>query len=190
MENNKYFETIKCDDFEVFNLDYHCKRIANTIGLNINLNEYIYPPSSKLLKCKVVYDDSGILDVQYDEYKKRDIKSFKIIYNDEISYNKKSLNRESLNTLFEQRQNNDEIIIIKNNIVTDTSIANIAIFFEGTWITSKSYLLSGTTRARLINENELIEKNISLEMLQKAKKIALMNAMIGFDIKDDYSLSL
>ena len=190
MENNKYFETIKCDDFEVFNLDYHCKRVANTVGLNINLNEYIYPPSSKLLKCKVTYDDSGVLDVQYDEYKKRKIKSFKIIHNNEISYNKKFVNREDLNTLFEQRKNNDEIIIVKNNIVTDTSIANIAIFFEGIWITSKSYILSGTTRTRLINENKLTQKDISLEMLQNAKKIALMNAMIGFDIKEDYSLSL
>jgi 4-amino-4-deoxychorismate lyase len=36
MEEIKYFETIKCDDYEIFNLDYHNKRIANTIGLNIN----------------------------------------------------------------------------------------------------------------------------------------------------------
>ncbi|APW66582.1 MULTISPECIES: aminotransferase class IV [Arcobacteraceae] len=186
----EYFETIKCDDYEIFNLDYHCKRIANTIALNINLSEYIYPPSNKLLKCKVIYDESGILDVQYDEYKKRQIKSFKIIYDDNISYSKKTVNRDELNKLFNQRQNSDEIIIIKNNIVTDTSIANIAILYEGTWITSKSYLLKGTTRSRYLNETQIIEKDITLEMLKKAEKIALMNAMIDFDEISDYSLSL
>ena len=37
METIKYFETIKCEDFEIFNLEYHNKRVSNTIGLNINL---------------------------------------------------------------------------------------------------------------------------------------------------------
>ncbi len=187
---NEYFETIKCDDYEVFNLDYHCKRISNTIGLNINLAEYIYPPNSKLLKCKVIYDNSGIIDVQFSEYKKRQIKSFKIIFDDDIKYSSKLVNRDNINTLFNKRENNDEIIIIKNKIVKDTSIANIAILYDGTWITSKSYILAGTTRARYINNNELIEKDITLEMLQKAEKIALMNAMIDFDILSDYSFSL
>ena len=41
MEDIKYFETIRCEDFEIFNLEYHNKRVANTIGLNINLQEYI-----------------------------------------------------------------------------------------------------------------------------------------------------
>ena len=74
MESIKYFETIKCDDFEVFNLEYHNKRVANTIGLNINLQEYIYPISDELLRCKVIYDESGIIDVLYYPYKKREIK--------------------------------------------------------------------------------------------------------------------
>jgi 4-amino-4-deoxychorismate lyase len=39
MNENIYFETIKCEDFEIFNLEYHNKRVANTIGLNINLQE-------------------------------------------------------------------------------------------------------------------------------------------------------
>ena len=51
--NKKYFETIKCDDYEVFNLSYHTKRIADTIAININLQDYIYPPTNKLIKCKI-----------------------------------------------------------------------------------------------------------------------------------------
>ncbi|WP_419671283.1 aminotransferase class IV family protein [Aliarcobacter butzleri] len=181
MESMKYFETIKCEDFEVFNLDYHQKRVANTIGLNINLQEYINPISEELLRCKLIYDENGVVDVLYFPYKKREIKSFKIIFDNEIEYSKKYLNRAKLDELYEKRDDCDEVIIIKNEIVTDTTIANIAIFYENSWITSKNCLLGGTTRARLLEEKKLFEKDITLDMLKNASKVALMNAMIGFD---------
>ena len=186
MEDIRYFETIRCDDYEVFNLEYHNKRLANTIGLNINLQEYVYPASPDLLRCKVIYNKDEILDVQYFAYKKREINSFKLVFDDEINYSKKYLNRETLDKLYEKRDGCDEVIIVKNGIVTDTSIANIAIFYDNTWITSKKCLLKGTTRNRLINEKFLIEKDISVKMLKKATKIVLMNAMIDFDIKENY----
>ncbi|MDK2040580.1 aminotransferase class IV family protein [Aliarcobacter butzleri] len=188
MESIKYFETIKCEDFEVFNLDYHQKRVANTIGLNINLQEYINPISEELLRCKLIYDENGVVDVLYFPYKKREIKSFKIIFDNEIEYSKKYLNRTKLDELYEKRDDCDEVIIIKNGIVTDTTIANIAIFYENLWITSKNCLLGGTTRARLLEEKKLFEKDITLDMLKNASKVALMNAMIGFDEIKDFKI--
>lgn len=190
MQENIYFETIKCEDYEIFNLDYHNKRVTNTIGLNINLQEYIYPLNEELLRCKVIYNDFEVINVEYFPYKKREINSFKLIFDDEIIYNKKYLNRKNLDNLFSEKENCDEIIIIKNGIVTDTSIANIAIFYDGIWITSKNCLLKGTTRNRLLEEKFLIEKDISVEMLKNASKIALMNAMIDFDTKENYSFKL
>jgi len=181
----QYFETIKCEDFEVFNLDYHHKRVARTIGKNLNLQEYINPPTNELLRCKLVYDDNEILNVEYFTYKKREFKNFKIIFDDNIDYSKKYLNRDKLDNLFLKKDSCDEIIILKNGVVTDTTIANIAIFYDGVWITSKNCLLEGTSRARLIEKKELFVKDISLDMLKKASKIALMNAMIDFyEIKD------
>ncbi|KLD98971.1 aminotransferase class IV family protein [Aliarcobacter butzleri] len=188
MESIKYFETIKCEDFEVFNLDYHQKRVANTIGLNINLQEYINPISEELLRCKLIYDENGVVDVLYFPYKKREIKSFKIIFDNEIEYSKKYLNRVKLDELYEKRDDCDEVIIIKNEIVTDTTIANIAIFYKNSWITSKNCLLGGTTRARLLEEKKLLEKDITLDMLKNASKVALMNAMIGFDEIKDFKI--
>lgn len=186
----EYFETIKCEDFEIFNLSYHEKRVAKTIGLNLNLQEYIYPPSHDFLRCKLIYDDSGVLDVQFFPYVKRKIRSFKIIFDDEIEYSKKYLNREKLDELLKKREDCDEIIIIKNGIVTDTTIANIAVFYENQWFISKESLLEGTTKQRLIEEQKLILKDISLQMLQNASKIALLNAMIDFDILENYSFKL
>lgn len=182
-----FFETIKCDDYEIYNLSYHNKRVSNTVFLNLDLNEYIYAPNEKLLKCKVIYNEEGIQEVTFEEYKKREIKSFKIVYDNNINYNKKSMNRDAINLLFSKKEKADEIIIIKNNLVTDTSIANIAIFDGTSWLTPKYPLLKGTTRQRLLNEKELIESDISVEMLLKSEKIALLNAMIDIDILENYS---
>jgi len=186
----QYFETIKCEDYEVYNLSYHNKRVSNTISMNLNLQEYIYAPSNKLLRCKLIYDDSGILEVNYFPYKKREIKSFKLVFDDNIEYSKKYLDRSSLDKLSEKKGECDEIIIIKNGFVSDTSIANIAIFDGDIWITPKKPLLNGSTRDRMLNEQLMIEKDITVEMLQNSKKLALMNAMIDFDEIKDYSFSL
>lgn len=183
-----YFETIKCEDYEVFNLSYHNKRIAKTIARNFDLSEYISPLNEKLLRCKVIYNSDEIIDIKYFEYKKKEIKNFKIIKNDKIEYSKKYLNRNSLNKLFEQKESCDEIMIFKNSLLTDTSIANIAIFYDNSWITPKKPLLNGTTRQRYINSGFIKEADITLAMLKNAKKIALLNAMIDFDILEDYSL--
>jgi 4-amino-4-deoxychorismate lyase len=185
--NKKFFETIKCDDYEIYNLDYHIKRISNTIGLNINLQEYIYPPNAQLLKCKVIYDKDNILDISYNIYNKKEIKNFKLIYSN-LSYNTKMLNRDAIDLLISQKQNNDEIIIIKNNLITDTSIANIAIYYNEEWITPKTPLLKGTTLQRYINNGTIKQKDISIQMLKKASKIALLNAMIDFDIINNYTI--
>jgi len=185
--NEVFFETIKCFDFEVYNLFYHKQRISRTIGINIQLEEYIYPPNDKLLKCKVIYDDSGILDIQYAEYNKKDISTFKLIYDDNIKYSKKYLNRDCIDKL-KKNITEDEIIIVKDGLITDTSIANIAILYNDIWITSKKPLLIGTSRNRYIDNNLIIPKDITVKMLKESKKIALLNAMIDFDILNNYTI--
>jgi 4-amino-4-deoxychorismate lyase len=188
MRNNEiFFETIKCDDGIAYNLEYHNQRIARTIMININLHEYILPISDDFLKCKVFYDKYGVLDVIYEPYVKRLIRTFKIVEDDTIEYKYKSMNREHINKLYAQKENADEIIIVKNGWVTDTSIANIAIFDGSNWLTTKMPLLRGTTQERLLDNKELIQTNISVDMLKNAQKIALLNAMVGMNILEHYS---
>jgi len=185
-----YFETVKCNDMEVHNIEYHQKRIARTIAKNITLLDYVYPPNNELLKCKVIYDDEGIIDVSFTPYKKRTIKKLKLIYDDTIVYDQKSENREELECLFQKKGTADDIIIIKNGFVTDTTIANIALFIDDQWITPRKPLLLGTTRQRYLENTIIKEKDISVKLLQKAKKIALLNAMIDFDVIEDFEILL
>ena len=183
-----FFETIKCEDEIPYNLFYHQQRIARTIGLNINLQDYIYPPSNKLLKCKVIYDKNGISTILYSNYTPKEIKTFKLVYNNNISYSYKSTNRKSIENLFTTKGKADDIIIVKNDFITDTSIANIAIFYGNHWITPRLPLLKGTYRAKLLDNNFLIEKDITVDMLKNAKQIALLNAMIEFKVIKNFDI--
>lgn len=186
--NELFFETIKCDDFEVFNLAYHKKRIAKTISCNFNLEEYIYPPTKQLTKCKLIYDENGIISIEYSPYHKKKITSFALVSDNQINYDLKKLNRKQIDDLYAMKALNDEIIIIKNGLLTDTSIANIAIFYNEKWMTPKLPLLCGTTRSRYLEEGLLHEENITLSMLKKSTKIGLLNAMIDFDIINNFTL--
>ncbi len=183
-----YFETIKCEDEEIFNLKYHQQRISRTIGKNINLGEYIYPPSSNLLRCKVIYSQDEVIDISYTPYIQRNLKRFKIIIDDDIKYAYKELDRVYLDVLNNDSLRYDDIIIIKDGLVTDTTIANIAIFKDGFWLTPVKPLLQGTTRDRLLDDNLLKESNITLEMLLTTKRFAIMNAMIGFCELEEFTL--
>ena len=187
---SKYLETIKALDGEIFHLKYHQKRyeeVLKTLGIKEikNLGEYLNPPKWGLYRCRLVYSKESI-DVTYHEYKKREINSFKLIFDNEIEYSLKSTNREKIDSLFSQKGDADEILIIKNLLITDTSIANIAFFRDGIWFTPKNPLLRGTTRARLIDEGKLIESDIKIQELRSFSQVALLNAMIDFDILERF----
>ena len=187
--SSTFLETIKIVDGEIFNLEYHQKRyegVLEALGIKEiqKLEEFINPPEWGLYRCRLVYD-IGNIEVTFHEYKKRDIATLKLIFENEIEYTHKSTAREDIDALFEQREEGDDILIIKDLFVTDTSIANIAFYtHEGEWVTPKNPLLKGTTRARLLDEGKLTEADIKVHELRSFSKVALLNAMIEFDILD------
>ena len=65
----------------------------------------------------------------------REIRSLKVVVDDRIDYSFKSADRSSLNRLTAQKGDCDEIIIVKNGLVTDTSFTNIAVFDGEQWLT-------------------------------------------------------
>ena len=183
---SSYLETIKSVDGKLFNISYHQKRyesVLNSLGVSTcrDLSSLINPPLDGLYMCRIVYTCRDV-KVTYHEYIKREIKSLKLVYDDNIDYSFKASDRENINRLFAQRDNCDDILIVKNSLLTDISIANIALFSDGIWYTPKDPLLKGTTRERLLNEGKLVEKALHVEDIYNYSKIAILNAMIDFDI--------
>lgn len=189
--SSTFLETIKIVDGEIFNLEYHQKRyesVLDSFGIKEvqNLEEFINPPEWGLYRCRLVYDADSI-EVTFHEYKKRAITTLKLVFENNIEYMQKSTDREKIDALYKQKEECDDILIIKDLLVTDTSIANIAFYTqEGIWITPRTPLLKGTTRARLLDEGKLVEADIKANELRNFSKVALLNAMIDFDILEQY----
>ena len=186
MTINGYLETIKAKDGEIFNLSYHQKRyesVLSSMGCKKfqNLSEHLSPPKEGLYKCRLVYTTKRV-EVQYVKYVKRQIKSLKLVYDNEIDYSLKSTNRDKIDDLFQKRENCDDILIVKNSLLTDTSVANVALLKNGVWHTPKQPLLKGTARERFLEEGKIVESNIKVDELCDYDKIALLNAMLDFDI--------
>lgn len=185
-----FLETIRAVEGEVFNILYHQKRYESVLKkFDIknpkNLLEHINPPKTGTYRCRLLYNiskEADTIEVTYHEYKKREINSLKLVYDDDIEYSLKSACRDELELLYKQRYKCDDILIVKNSLITDTTIANIAFYDSGRWVTPAQPLLKGTTRERLLMEKKIFESDIYVDDLKKFSKVALMNAMIDFDI--------
>lgn len=137
-------------------------------------------PLSGICRCKVIYAED-ILSVEFLAYEKREIKTLKIMESD-ISYSHKFVDRSDIEKLFALRGEADDMLVVKNGLLTDTSIANIALLDKnGRWLTPQAPLLKGTMRQKLLNDGFLIEDNIELKDLTNFEGIAIMNALRGFE---------
>ena len=133
-----------------------------------------------IVKARVVYGEKGIEDVSYSPYTVRHVHSLALIQADHIDYTYKSAGREPLNRLFALRGACDDILIVKQGLLTDTSIANIALSDGTHWYTPAHPLLKGTKRAALLEEGILQEKDIRPEDLPSFSTVRLFNAMIDW----------
>jgi len=182
----KLLETIKIKNGEVFNLPYHQKRFDKSrqnlfdIYNPINISSLLDPPLEGLYRCRIIYDQA-IESIEYIPYKAKQIQTLKIVSSD-ITYAHKFLNRDVFTALLAQNPDFDEIIIEKEGYITDTTISNLAFYDGEYWLTPKKPLLEGTMRAKLLDEGFLQTKDIKSSEISKYKKVALMNAMIGFKI--------
>jgi len=181
MQEEVYFETIKIVDGKIYNLEFHQRRFSQTAGLDIFLEQYINPPKVGFYRCKLIYDKKQILKITYHKYNKKSIKTLKLIAID-FKYRYKYLDRTDIDFAFKERGNCDEIIMVDNKFIRDTSIANIALFKDNTWYTPKTPLLRGTTLQRYLEQDKIVAKDIWVDEIQDYSKIAFMNAMIDFDI--------
>ena len=89
----------------------------------------------------------------------------------------------------EQRNDCDDILIVKNSLITDTSYTNVV--FEDSnekLYTPTSTLLPGTKRKQLLDAGIIHEKKIHVNDIKLYKGVYLINAMI--DIEDNLFIDI
>ena len=109
----------------------------------------------------------------------------------ELDYSYKYVNRDSLDALKKSRTDNplEDILIVKNGCITDTSFSNIAFYNGSSWVTPDTPLLKGTKRACYLQSGKLMEKRITPDDLRQFHKARLINAMLDLEIGEDISIN-
>jgi len=190
------FETIRLQDGKLHNLEFHNLRLNQSrlslfkLTDKVDLSSSIHIPvqcKTGLYKCRVTYSNQ-IQSIDFELYSPRNIKSLKLIDDNEISYDYKFTNRDHLNNLLAQRSQYDEILIVRKGSITDTSFSNIA-FTDGTkWFTPSTPLLQGTMRNYLIKNNLILEAEIKVADLKFFQKARLINAMLPINTAKDIEI--
>lgn len=196
----RFIETICINDGVIENLSAHNERMNNTIRVHygssvmpVSLEDFITAEGCKgRIRCRVEYT-SAVEKVEYFPYSIREVKSLQLVNDDTAEYSFKYADRSVLDRNFALRGNADDVVIVRSGMLTDTSIANIALYKEGKWFTPKYPLLKGTRRAGLLAEGIIEEDIVMADSLHKYERIRLFNAMISFgevemDIKNVFPI--
>lgn len=131
-----------------------------------------------IAKLHFEYGEQGFGKADCRPYVARNIRSLRVVVDNDIEYSLKRTDRTSLNRLAEQRGDGDEVLIVKNGCVTDTSYTNVAFFDGSDWITPDTPLLPGTMRERLLQQRRIVERRIRVEDIHSFRSVSLFNAMM------------
>lgn len=185
----RFIETIRLEEGKPGDLTYHQVRMDRARSEffkdspKIDLEEFLHScpmPSIGLHKVRLVYDRE-IQAVQISHYSAREIKKLKLVHTDTVSYAHKFEDRTELEKCYMQRGDCDDIIVVKDNHLTDASFANVVFKKNNRWFTPFTYLLNGTVRQQLLDQKIISEEDISTADLFKYEKVKLINSMLLFN---------
>jgi len=192
----EFIETGRVEKGKVFHPFYHLKRMEKTFLLHFPHLEREWKeikrefgaigkkaPTSGIWRFRFTYGKE-VKKVEFFPIKPRKFKKFVVVERD-IDYPFKFANREELERLKEERLKEefpcgDEVIVVKNGVVTDTTISNLAFWNGERWETPATPLLEGTTLNRLKEKGILHSATIFPDRLFHFPAIALLNGVLGF----------
>ena len=182
------FETLRIKDNVIDQFDDHIQRMQNTAGRLWNCQLDLTGLQEKIMshcqgglqKCNIHYN-AHQFEISVSDYMPKNIHSFVLAFDDDIQYDLKYTDRESLHRPLKNKMPDVEVIFVKHSKLTDTSYSNIALWNGVEWHTPKSPLLKGTKRQQYIHQKRIVEKDILVTDLVHYQKIALINAMLDLN---------
>jgi len=184
----RYIESIRLENGVISNLKYHQDRVNKVFRAKFpnaeifSLDDFFKSnalPDTGLFKCRIIYD-TEIRSFEILPYQRREIRTFKFVEAEiETTYFKPE-DRILLNQAYAQRGDCDDILIVKNGLITDSFFSNVAFYDGKIWKTPRIPLYYGTRRASLLDSGMIIEADIPADSIHQYRKIMFFNAMIGF----------
>ena len=179
----RFIESIRYEGGNYPLLKYHQERVDKTFHYffaNQSPHQLVSClPSLKLegiYKVRMLYTADHI-DIEYAAYSPRKIESLQLVVADDIDYSFKYEDRQAIERL-QKSVSADDILMIKNNSITDCSYSNLAFWDGAGWYTPDTPLLPGVRRGQLLKLGRIKEAPIKPSDLGAFKKMSLINAML------------
>ncbi|WBV59183.1 aminotransferase class IV [Chryseobacterium camelliae] len=185
---SQFIESIKVEDQEVFLLEFHQKRVNQTFSHfgkegSIDLKKiynHLEHDEDGLFKLRLVYDLDKKIHTQMIPYAIPEIHDFQLVENNSFDYSFKFEDRKELDKM-KMKAKAEEIIIVKNNHITDTSFSNLLFLKGKDWFTPSTCLLNGVQRQNLLKQKKIKETEITLQNIKQFSHFQLINALNDFD---------
>lgn len=185
---SQFIESIRIEDKKPYLLDFHQKRVNETFknfgaqgSLDLDkLFKALEHDEDGMYKWRVVYALDRTYRSQVIPYAFPNISDFQLVVNNTLDYAFKFEDR----NIFQQMLDNaegEEIIIVKNNHITDTSYANLLFLKGKQWYTPSTYLLNGVQRQYLLKKKKIKEVEITLDDISEYSHFQIINAMNTMD---------
>jgi 4-amino-4-deoxychorismate lyase len=185
---SRLIESIRLYKGEFNNVSYHQERMdraGEALGWEKNpdlqtILQETTAPQTGLYKYRLVYDNK-MHQGEFIPYMAKSVNSLKLVFASDIIYDHKFEDRRELDHQFRNRGFCDDILIVKNGGVTDTSIANIVFKKGKEWFTPATCLLKGTMRQSLLDKNVIREMELTMAEIFQFESFKLINSMLTFD---------
>lgn len=192
----RFIESIKVEDRELFLADLHQKRVNETLDnfesrMKLSVDEIFRKlgvEDNGLFKLRIVYDLNANYTTQLIPYAISEIHDFQLVENNNFDYSFKFEDRREFEKM-KTVAKTEEIVIVKNNHLCDTSFSNLLFLKGKQWYTPTTYLLNGVQRQHLLREKKIQETEITLHNLRDFSHFQLINSMNDFDDMFIYPLS-
>lgn len=184
----RFLETIKLLDGNFSRLSFHQQRLKEAYAECYPTQQVpdLYSllqnsdfPLKGLFKCRILFSNADY-KIEFEPYNRKEIKTLQLVDTNIPTCKYKTAVRSAFQNAFNQRGTCDDVLLVRDGFITDTSYANVAFFDGENWITPEVPLIYGVNRASLMAERNLIEAPVKKTDLLNFQFIRLFNAMIDF----------
>lgn len=185
-----YIETIRYAEGRFHLLDLHNKRMAATMYevygiagsqvpvLQDTLHRLHIDVPGGVFKYRIIYD-TKIRKIEFEAYTPRIVRSLMTVNAPQnFDYRLKQADRTALTSLTEKKGACDEILIIKNGLITDTSYSNIVFKGSSGIYTPRNPLLNGVMRQHLLINKDIVEYNLTVNDILPGNSLGITEAYL------------
>ncbi len=180
-----FLESVGVYDGRAPLLSYHQARVDRTyarfypgqppLDLRRLLEEASF--SAGRIKWRILYNHRAA-KTELGPFPERDISRLQIMEADDLDYGYKFTERDKLDTLYQNKADTaDEILILRNGLFTDAYYYNLVFEFGDALLTPQQPLLPGVMRAYYLDQGQIQLSDIRLADVAEAEGVYLINAL-------------